>query len=171
MSFNVQIKEQYVEDVINMFDDFCKENDFSVTQFNQYATNYKSYNVVDEYDDDGWYRGDKITQDDLDKQLAYTSIDISMSYSIKRSAGESFRLKVGSLLHEFLDECGDIIGTLIWIIVFVFAIMFVAILPAVKIFKKSMFNFNKKHPEYNVPKKIVIDDVNNSTSSDTNVKE
>ena len=62
VSFNVQIEEQYVEDVINMFDEFCKENDFSVTQFNQYADNYKSYDVVDEYDDDDWYHGDKITQ-------------------------------------------------------------------------------------------------------------
>ena len=169
VSFNVQIEEQYVEDVINMFDDFCKENDFSVTQFNQYATNYKSYDVVDEYDDDGWYHVDKITQEDLDKQLAYTTIDISMRYSIKRSAGEAFGLRVRSLFHEFMDKCGDIIGILIWIIVFVFALMFVAILPAVKIFKKSMFKFNKKHPEYNVPKKIMIDDTNDNASAETNV--
>lgn len=169
VSFNVQIEEQYVEDVIDMFDDFCKENDFSVTQFNQYATNYKSYDVVDEYDDDGWYHGDKITQEDLDKQLAYTTIDISMNYSIKRSAGETFRLKVGSLWHGFLDECGDFVGMLIWMIVFAFVIMFVIILPAVKIFKKSMFKFNKKHPEYNVPKKIMIDNTNDNTSVETNV--
>ena len=169
VSFNVQIEEQYVEDVINMFDEFCKENDFSVTQFNQYATNYKSYDVVDEYDDDGWYHGDKITQEDLDKQLAYTSIDISMNYSIKRSAGETFGLRVRSLFHEFMDKCGDIIGILIWMIVFAFVIMFVIILPSVKIFKKSMFKFNKKHPEYNVPKKIMIDDTNDNASAETNV--
>ena len=167
VSFNVQIEEQYVEDVINMFDEFCKENDFSVTQFNQYADNYKSYDVVDEYDDDGWYHGDKITQEDLDKQLAYTTIDISMNYSIKRSAGETFRLKVGSLWHDFLDECGDVVGILVWMIVFAFVIMFVIILPSVKIFKKSMFKFDKKHPEYNVPKKIVIDDIENDVSSMT----
>ena len=168
VSFNVQIEEQYVEDVINMFDEFCKENDFSVTQFNQYADNYKSYDVVEEYDDDDWYHGDKITQADLDKQLAYTSIDISMNYSIKRSAGETFRLKVGSLWHDFLDECGDFVGMLIWMIVFAFVIMFVIILPSVKIFKKSMFKFNKKHPEYNVPKKVVIDNTNDNTSDETN---
>ena len=168
VSFNVQIEEQYVEDVIDMFDDFCKENDFSVSHFNQYADNYKSYDVVDEYDDDGWYHGDKITQEDLDKQLAYTTINVSMNYSIKRSAGETFRLKVGSLWHGFLDKCGDFVGMLIWIIVFVFALMFVAILPAVKIFKKSMFKFDKKHPEYNVPKKIVIDNTNDNISAGTN---
>lgn len=169
VGFNVQIEEQYVEDVINMFDEFCKENDFSVTQFNQYADNYKSYDVIDKYDDDDWYHGDKITQADLDKQLAYTSIDISMNYSIKRSAGETFKLKVESLWHDFLDECGDFVGMLIWMIVFAFVIMFVIILPSVKIFKKSMFKFNKKHPEYNVPKKIVIDNTNDNTSVETNV--
>ena len=156
-----------MEDVINMFDEFCKENDFSVTQFNQYADNYKSYDVIDEYDDDDWHHDDKITQADLDKQLAYTSIDVSMNYSIKRSAGEAFGLRVRSMFHEFVDKCGDIIDILIWIIVFVFALMFVVILPAVKIFKKSMFKFNKKHPEYNIPKKIVIDDSKNDVSSMT----
>lgn len=157
VNFNIQIEEQYTEDVIALFDDFCKTNDFAVTQFNQYVTNYKSYDVVESYNED-WYHGDDITQEDLDKQLAYTSIDVSVSYSIKRPAVEVFVLRIKSFGKQFWDSCGDVLSALFWIVVYTFVILFVIVLPVVKIFKKSMFKYHKKHPEYDIPKKIVLDE-------------
>ena len=165
VNFNIQIEEQYTEDVIALFDDFCKTNDFAVTQFNQYATNYKSYDVVESYNED-WYHGDDITQEDLDKQLAYTSIDVSVSYSIKRPGFTVFALNVKSFFRSFWDSCGDVVSALIWIFIYSFSIFFIIALPIIKIFKKSMVKFYKKHPEYYIPKRIVLDDATTFVKSD-----
>lgn len=165
IKFTVQIPEEHSEEIITIFDDFCKNADFIVTQNNQYIRNYEKLKTVDDdyYDPDD-YRYHP-TKSELDEMLQYTDIDVSITYNIERNSVEAFGLGVRRFFRNLWDDIGDVVGTFFNIALFVFAFLFIIVIPVIKIFKKSMFKYNKKHPEYNIPKRVTLVDDNVSVVS------
>ena len=155
MSFTIQIPNDCADGVIKNLEDYCNENGFVITGFNQYITNYESYNIVDEYSEDMGYYYPEITESDLDKQLEYTDISVNVSYGIKRDFLSKSGMKVGDFFEEIFDSFEDVIYGVLSILIIGFTFIFILIIGS-GMLRKSMYKRRKKHPEWYQPKEIIL---------------
>lgn len=154
VQFTVQIKEEYAKDVIQLFDEFCKEQGLTVLVYNQYIYNYESKTVVDSTSSSN--NKGTITKEELEKRLKYTDIDIIINYNIKRDVLGSMSLWLGQAVEELWESCGIILTIVFWMVAISFICLYVIVLPIIKLFRKSLYKHRKKHPEYYAPKKMII---------------
>jgi len=163
--FTVQIEEEHSNEIIELFDKFCEKYDMTITGYNQYIQNYDYYDVREEDDDYSW----RMTQKQLEKEVEFTDIDVCINYMIARPSGEQSMLKVRRFFTNLWDGVSDMVTAIFWICVWVYVALFVVLLPVIKIIKKSIYKYNKKHPEYASVKSIKIVD-NSVETVDNNVK-
>lgn len=154
VSFVVQIDNSKVEDIVGMFDDFCKKYGFAVVDYNQYVRNYENANVVDEYSE--WYRYDEITEKDLQKRIKYSDISVNIDYSIKRSPSDAFMVGIKRFWIGISEAMENVVIPLLTIVCSAFVVLFICVLPVRKLYIKSMYKYYVKYPEYNTIKKISI---------------
>lgn len=164
LSFTVQIENENADDIVDMLETFCNDNGFVITTMNQYITNYESYEVVDEYDDDYGYYYPEIREKDLEKNLKYTDIQVNISYGIERGFLSKAGLKISSIFQDIFDQFEELIYVVISMFVVSFIIIF-SVNIGIGIIKKSSYKRRKKHPEWYQPKEIVLH------SADTDNKE
>lgn len=169
INFTIQIPNDNADGVIETLENYCNNNGFVITNFNQRITNFESYNIVDEYGDiDSYNYYPEITQSDLDKQLQYTDITVSISYGIKRDFMTKFGMNVASVFDDIFDQFEDVIYAVISILVVSFTILFVAII-GIGMITKSRYKRYKKHPEWYIPKEVVLRNADTTKDSDANL--
>lgn len=158
LRFTVEVPNESADLVLADLENFCKDNKFTVTTYNQHIVNYVGYDVVDNYDDlDYWERHDKITQHDLDKRIKYAEIYVNIWYYTPRPFISRLWLEVRNLWIEFWDALGEAI--MVFLIIGL-GILFIAIESIIlyKLFRKRIYKHRMKNPEYYEPKQIVIVD-------------
>jgi len=169
LNFTIQIPNDNADGVIETLENYCNDNGFVITNFSQNITNFESYNIVDEYGDvDSYNYYPEITQSDLDKQLQYTDITVSISYGIKRDFVTMLGMKVASIFDDISYQFEEIIYAVISILVVSFTILFVAII-GIGMITKSRYKRYKKHPEWYIPKEVVLRNADTSKDSDANL--
>lgn len=160
LSFSVEIKNEYAEDVIQILDDFINENKLYVTRYIQTATNYKNAKIVDSYSDDYYRNYQEITAEDLRRMLEYSTIDVRLSYYIPRNGAESFRLKCV----DFFDDIKEVVLSVLLVVVIVLGVIWaltcLGVVPIYKCIRKSIMKHRKKRPElYPVKELRIVSDV------------
>lgn len=158
-NFNIQVNEKHTADVISKINEFCAANNFSITDYSKTGVNYQTYLVVPDFS-----KTDKdkkqITKTDLERRLAYSSIEVKLSYKVKRTGLDALGVKLSemswSLWNEIKETAMVILNLCITAIAFVFCIL----IPCSKAYKKAMYIYNTKHPEYNIRKRVVLEKEN-----------
>jgi hypothetical protein len=163
VDFYVYVEEDAIADAIDELEGFCKTNHLTVSTFNQTVTNYRALKVVDEYSDDYWEREGTITEEDLEEELRYSTLHVTLSYYEPRGAFSKFGMGFKNLTNNFVDAIGSTLLTLFVYALFLLVTCF-AILFAVNTMTggglKAKYKVYKKHPEYfevpsGVPVRIV----------------
>lgn len=156
LRFTVQIPPENIQLIIDYLTKFCKDNNFDVTRFNQYIYNYKGKTIVDNYEDvEYWERGDKITQEDLDKRLKYAEFNITISYYNPRSGFSSFAIKALEIWNEFWDSIGEVVMAFISIAIGAL-VLFVEAIFLARLWKRASYKYKLKKPEYHQPKEVIV---------------
>lgn len=154
--FVAHVEQKYAQDIIDMFDEFCKKNDFAVITYNQYIENYEHVKVIDERNEDNYYDYRSYTKDEIEDILKYTDLSFNISYSIVRPKMEASMLRMQSIFSELFDFGKDGLLVVFWAVVFAWISMCCIIIPIKKYNKKSMYKYLQKHPEYNLPTNVVL---------------
>lgn len=153
LSFSVEVKNEYAKEVIQILDDFVNENQLCVTRYVESATNYKDYKIVDSYDDP-YYNYEEITQEELERRLAYSTITVRLSYYIPRSSAQTFGLKVRSVFGSIKEIILSVALVLLIVVVSIWVIAILGIVPIYKCIRKSVMKHRKKRPELYPAKEI-----------------
>lgn len=170
ISFTIQIPNDCAEDVITKLEDYCNDNGLVITTFNQYITNYKAYNIVDEYDEDYYYNYyPEITQSDLDKQLEYTDINVTVNYGIKRDFLTKTGIEIRSFFEDVFDQFEELLYVVLTMIIIGFVIIFMIVVGS-RIIRKSIYKRRKKHPEWYQPKELIIHNADNNIAVNEETK-
>ena len=155
LRFTIQIDNEYVPLIFESLEKFCKDNKFEITAYNQRITNYINYNVVPDGTDIDWYdRGHTITDSELARRLAYADFYVTISYAIPRGWFEVAGLSIREMASDIWDSFGSVVTGCI-VMIFAFAILFVAGLEFYKAYKRAVYKYRTKHPEYYPPKEVV----------------
>lgn len=167
LSFVIQVKNEDAEDVIKCLDELCQKRGLSVTTYRQTIYNYSVYTIVDDEDDSSYY-DQKITKEELDKKLAYTDIDVRLSYRYPRSGISKFGIAIANFFESLWNACGGVILVIFFVCFGIFVIWLESI-ALYKGYRKMMYNHKKKKPEYYEPKKIEIVNSNEIQINDDEV--
>ena len=154
LNFTIEIPDEKVDLITDSLEQFCKENNFAVTSFNQYITNYRDVTVVE---DDGEYHSyDSITKKELEKRTKYADVRVNIRYNTPRSEAE----KVINALSEISLNINKAILNYMGALIFAFISMFVLFMEGTvlyKLWKKMVYKHQKSKPEYYGAKHIIID--------------
>ncbi len=149
--FYIYVKEDAIAGAIENLEEFCKTNHLTVNTFNQTVTNYRALKVVDEYSDDYWEREGTITEEDLQKELEYSTLHVTLSYYEPRGGFSKFGMGLKNTASDFTEAIGDTLLMLLIYSLFLLVTCF-AILFAVNAMTggglKAKYRVYKKHPEY-----------------------
>lgn len=154
LSFTVEIPNDSIKLVTDSLENFCKDNKFTVTRFNQSITNYKSVRVTEGGED---YSYNSITREELEKRVKYASLYVNISYYQPRGALAVF----GYTLRQVVREISEVLLSLIMVLIVLLiaiSVIFVYAKFLYKSWKKMVFKHKIKKPEYYGPKHIVIDE-------------
>lgn len=151
VDFYVYVEEDDIEGAIDELEGFCKTNHLTVSTFNQTVTNYRALKVVDEYSDDYWERKGTITEEDLQKELEYSTLHVTLSYYEPRGAFSKFGMGVKNFTRALTEAIGGTLFTLfvyaLFLLITCFAILF-AVNTTAGGGLKAKYKVYKKHPEY-----------------------
>lgn len=166
LSFTVEIDNDKVPEIINLLEQLCQNNRFTVTGYTQRIQNYQNWKQVDRYDDDQYRYGEVITKEELDKRLKYADISVQLTYQIPRSKIAYLGLNIAAGLSEFWRSVKEIVLLFLALAVGLFVLFAQAIL-FYKGFVKVIWKNKRRHPEYYPPKdvKMVYNDA--ATNGDT----
>lgn len=151
VDFYIYVEEDAITGAIDNLEEFCKTNHLTVSTFNQTVTNYRALKVVDEYSDDYWEREGTITEEDLQKELEYSTLHVTLSYYEPRGGFSKFGMGLKNTTSDFIEAIGTTLLTLLIYSLFLLVTCF-AILFAVNTMTggglKAKYRIYKKHPEY-----------------------
>ncbi len=153
LSFTVQIENQYVQDIVNYLETLCQNNQFTVTSYTQRIQNYKSWKVVDEYDEN--QRGRVISDEDLKERLKYADISVNICYNIPRNKVVAALMGIKVAISDFFDGVRSIVTSFLALAVGLFILYIQAIL-FYKGFVKTIHKHKRNHPEYYPPKDVHV---------------
>ena len=156
VSFTVQIDNENVPELIEELSNYADRYGLTVTRYDQHITNYEAYEIVD--DDEYYYGYQTITEEELEKWLKYASLDVSISYRIKRNGFTGFLLSAKNFWGDVENIFKQVIALFLIFAAAGYILIFVAVLPMYKIIKKSLYKYRLKHDEYYLPKKVIVTD-------------
>ncbi len=143
IEFTAEVDNENIPEVVELLNTICNENHFTVTGYTQRITNYKAYTVTDETDD--W--NDTITEDELNKRLEYADISVSINYDIPRAIPMRIIMNIKNILDQLWDMIGAII-TFFLALAFGLIILYIQMIFFYKFFKKMIYKYRKRYPEY-----------------------
>lgn len=158
LSFVVKVSNDNVDSLIKIFDTFSSKNNLYVSTYNQNIVNYKDVTIINNINDrdeyDYTYLKDHkiLTQEELDEKIKYATVNVTVNYYLKRNPVSTFELNI----RRFIDDYEEVFSSLIGIALVVFILLFIVVIPVYKILRKSIYKFNKKHPEYTTQKKVYV---------------
>lgn len=153
LNFTVQIDNDDVPAVVEELEKICQNNRFTVTSYTQRIQNYKSWNVVDEYEEG--QRGRVISKEDLDRKLKYADISVNILYNIPRNKLSYAFYGIKAEWLAFWDTAKDLVRSVIALAV-ALTILFLQAILFYKGFIKAIHKNKLKHPEYYHPKDVNI---------------
>ncbi len=154
LSFTVQIPNDNIKLVTDYLEQFCQDNKFVVTRFDQSITNYKYVKVADGEDPNNY---GAITSDELEKRIKYASLNVNISYYQPRSGFAVFKYAVREVVRDLASVFLHLIAVLIVLIIAI-SVLFLHLTFLYKSWKKMVYKHSRKKPEYYGPKHIVIDE-------------
>jgi hypothetical protein len=157
LNFTVEIPNDKITVVTDSLESFCSDNNFVVTTYNQKIVNYEGYQIVSSYDQDSYSGNNVITQSELETKLKYASLNVDISYRVRRSGFERFALGVRQSWNDFVEGIGVVILAFLVVAIGII-IFFVEAVIFYKIWIKMVYKHRKKRPEYYPAKHVVIDD-------------
>lgn len=156
LRFTIEVPNENIGVILESLENFCNENNFTVTTYNQSIVNYIGYDIVDNYDDlDYWERQGKITQAELDKRIKYAEVYVNINYYSQRSKLAKMWIGFVDGWLSFWDDLGEVITVFL---VFGFAIFLFAleIIFLHRLYKKMSYKHRVKRPEYYAPKEVIV---------------
>ncbi len=154
LQFTVEINNENVPTILEYLENICAENKFIVTNYTQEISNYKEYKVVNEYEDE-YTEENIITEEELDSRLKYADISVRLDYYIPRTGISKLGLRIKQTWKDFWDGIGEIIKVFLALAVGLM-IPFIQSIFFYKTFKKIIYKYKLKHPEYYEAKDINI---------------
>ena len=156
LSFTIQIPNEQIPLITDNLENFCVENRFVVTTYNQKITNYEGYEIVNSYDQDKYSDSQVITKKELETKLKYASLSVDINYRIRRPGFDRFVLGVKKNWNNFINGVGEVVLAFLVVAVGVI-VFFVEAIIFYKLWKKMIFKHRMKRPEYYPARHVVLD--------------
>ena len=169
LNFSIEIPNDKITVITDNLENFCRENNFKVTDFDQKITNYEGYEIVDNYDQNT-NSGKVITQKELDRKLNYATLSVRIDYRTRRSGFERFALGAKKNWDNFVESIDEVVMAFLAIAVG-FIVLFVEAIIFYKIWKRMVYKHSKKRPQYYPAKHIVIDNDPEAATAETDSAE
>jgi hypothetical protein len=156
LSFTVEIPNDNIPLITASLEQFCRDNNFVVTAYNQTIMNYQGYQIVGSYDQDSYGSGNVITRQELDKTLKYASLRVNLNYYNPRPFITRMGLGLKQFWYDFTDGMGEAMMFFLAVAIGLI-LLFIEAIVFYKIWKRMIYRHRAKKPQYYPAKHIYVD--------------